>query len=316
MSDNGAGGQPPMPSWADHPATTPSVCPRHPDREAYVRCQRCGRPACPECQRPAPVGIQCVDCVREAARTAPGARTIFGGRATDGTPVVTYTIIAICAAVFVAQLASPAVTENFAFAPYLGWVEPWRFVTAAFLHAPSMFLHIAFNMFALWTLGQYLEPMLGRARFAALYLISGIGGQVAVALLAGSPTVEGLRSGQDDAWLTAVVGASGAIFGLFGALLVLNRHLGRSSTGMFATLAINALIGFIYPNISWQAHLGGFLTGLACAGVIVAFRRREVRHLAWAALGFVLAVLVGIVVVKYLTVPVGIRELTVFTSRS
>jgi membrane associated rhomboid family serine protease len=246
----------------------------------------------------------------------PAPSTVFGGRLSDGRPVVTYTIIGICFAVFVAQLASPAVTVNFAFRPVLGWVEPWRFFTAAFLHAPSMFLHIAFNMFALWTLGQYLEPMLGRARFAALYLISGIGGQVAVTLLAGSPTLEGLRSGQDDAWLTPVVGASGAIFGLFGALLLLNRHLGRSSTGMFATLAINALIGFIYPNISWQAHLGGFLTGLACAGVIVAFRRREVRHLTWAALGFVLAVLVGIVVVKYLTVPVGIRELSVFTSGS
>jgi membrane associated rhomboid family serine protease len=259
------------------------------------------------------VGIQCVDCVREAARTSPGARTIFGGRVTDGRPVVTYAIIAICGAVFLGQLASDEVTNRFAFAPSLGWVEPWRFVTAAFLHSPDMFLHIAFNMFALWTLGQYLEPMLGRARFAALYLISGVGGQVAVTLLAGSPTLEGLRSGQDGAWETYVVGASGAIFGLFGALLVLNRHLGRSSTGMFATLAINALIGFIYPNISWQAHLGGFLTGLACAGVIVAFRRREVRQLTWAALGFVLAVLVAAVVVKYLTVPVGIRELTAFT---
>jgi membrane associated rhomboid family serine protease len=288
------------------------VCPRHPDREAYVRCQRCGRPACPDCQRPAPVGIQCVDCVREAARTSPTARTIFGGRATDGRPIVTYTIIGICALAFVGQLASDEVTQRFAFAPFIGWVEPWRFVTAAFLHSPSMILHIAFNMFALWTLGQYLEPMLGRARFAALYLISGIGGQVAVTLLAGSPTLDGLRTGQDDAWTTAVVGASGAIFGLFGALLVLNRHLGRSSSALYATLGINAAIGFLYPGISWQAHLGGFVTGLACAGIIVAFRRRDVRHLVWGALGLVLAVLVAVTVVKYLTVPVGIRELTVF----
>lgn len=312
MSGNGTGGQPPAQWGADLPSAAPSVCPRHPDREAYVRCQRCGRPACPECQRPAPVGIQCVDCVREAARTSPTARTIFGGRATDGRPIVTYTIIGICALVFVGQLASSEVTQRFAFAPFIGWVEPWRFVTAAFLHSPSMILHIAFNMFALWTLGQYLEPMLGRARFAALYLISGIGGQVAVTLLAGSPTLDGLRTGQDAAWTTAVVGASGAIFGLFGALLVLNRHLGRSSSALYATLGINAAIGFLYPGISWQAHLGGFVTGLACAGIIVAFRRRDVRHLVWAALGLVLAVLVAVTVVKYLTVPVGIRELTVF----
>jgi len=132
------------------------VCPRHPDREAYVRCQRCRRPACPECQRPAAVGIQCVDCVREAARTTPSARTVFGGRATDGTPVVTYTIIGICAVVYLAQRANPSVTQNFAFAPFLGWTEPWRFVTAAFLHSPATIFHILLNLFPLWRLGQYL----------------------------------------------------------------------------------------------------------------------------------------------------------------
>src|SRR6476660_8341874 len=92
------------------------VCPRHPARESYVRCQRCERPTCPECQRPAAVGIQCVDCVREAARSTPSARTVFGGRATDGTPVVTYTIIAICAVAYLAQRANSSVTQNFAFA--------------------------------------------------------------------------------------------------------------------------------------------------------------------------------------------------------
>jgi len=288
------------------------VCPRHPDREAYVRCQRCRRPACPECQRPAAVGIQCVDCVREAARTTPSARTVFGGRATDGTPVVTYTIIGICAVVYLAQRANSSVTQNFAFAPFLGWTEPWRFVTAAFLHSPQTVFHILLNMFALWSLGQYLEPMLGRARFAALYLISGIGGQVAVTLMAGSPTIAGLRAGLDDAWLTPVFGASGAIFGLFGALLVLNRHLGRSSAAMYATIAINAAFGFFYPGISWQAHLGGLVTGIICAGVIVAFRRQGVRHLVWAALGAVLVLLVAVTVAKYLTVPEAIRELSIF----
>jgi membrane associated rhomboid family serine protease len=283
------------------------VCPRHPEREAYVRCQRCGRPACPECQRPAAVGIQCVDCVREAARTTPGARTVFGGRATDGTPVVTYAIIAICAVAYLAQRANPSVTANFAFAPFLGWTEPWRFVTAAFLHSPSTIFHILLNMFALWSLGQYLEPMLGRARFAAIYLISGIGGQVAVVLLAGSPTVVGLNTGLDNAWLTSVVGASGAIFGLFGALLVLNRHLGRSSAAMYVVIAINAAFGFFYPNISWQAHLGGFVVGPACAGAVVAFRGRQRQQLVWAALGGIVVILVAVTVVKYLSLPEVIR---------
>jgi membrane associated rhomboid family serine protease len=279
-----------------------------------VRCQRCGRPTCPECQRPAAVGIQCVDCVREAARTSPDARTIFGGRATDGTPVVTYAIIGICALVYIAQLASGPVTDRFAFAPYLGWVEPWRFVTAAFLHSPNLLLHIGFNMFALWTLGQYLEPMLGRARFAALYLISGIGGQVGVTLLAAAPDLSDPGVGHSS-WFTGVVGASGAIFGLFGALLVLNRHLGRSSAGMYATLGINALIGFLYPGISWQAHLGGFVTGLLCAGVIVVFRRQGIRQLVWGALAGVLALLVVVAVAKYLSIPPGVRDLTAIMVR-
>ncbi len=307
MSSDGTGGQPPMTSAAGPPAPAPSVCPRHPDREAYVKCQRCGRPACPECQRPAPVGIQCVDCVREAARTTPQARTIFGGRVTDGRPVVTYAIIGICAVVYVLQKAVPGVTFDFAFRPALGWTEPWRFVTAAFLHSPQMLLHIGFNMFALWSLGQYLEPMLGRARFAALYLISGIGGQVMVTLLAGTPTLIGLNSGLDAAWLTPVVGASGAIFGLFGALLVLNRHLGRSSTAMYAMIAINAALGFLYPGISWQAHLGGLVTGIVCAGAIVLFRSQGVRHLVWAAFSAVLALLVVVTVWKYLSLPEAIR---------
>ncbi|HEX5969568.1 MAG TPA: rhomboid family intramembrane serine protease [Intrasporangium sp.] len=291
------------------------MCPRHPDREAYVRCQRCGRPACPECQRPAPVGIQCVDCVREAAQTVPRTRTVLGGRATDGRPLVTYSLIGLCVAVFLAQWVSDDVTNDYAFRPIQGWTEPWRFVTAMFLHAPQSLLHIGFNMYALYILGTYLEPLLGRARFLALYLISGIGGQVAVLLFAGSPPVMGQLTQADADWFTPVVGASGAIFGLFGAMIVLNRHLNRSVAGIYTVLVINAVLGFVVPGISWQAHLGGFLTGLASAGAIVLFRRQRVRHLTWVALGAVFALLVVITVGKYLTVPVDMRELNLPVGR-
>ncbi|MEP7331322.1 MAG: rhomboid family intramembrane serine protease, partial [Terracoccus sp.] len=245
----------------------------------------------------------------EAARAHPTARTIFGGQVTDGRPIVTYTIIGICVVVYLLQRLDPGITNRFAFLPALGWTEPWRFITAAFLHSPSTYFHVLINMFALWSLGQYLEPLLGRARFAALYLISGIGGQVSVALLAGSPSIASLSEGLDQGWLTAVVGASGAIFGVFGALLVLNRHLGRSSSALYLTLAINAAFGFLYPGISWQAHLGGFVTGIACAAAIVFFRRQGVRHLVWAALGGVLALLVVVAVAKYLSLPEAVRML-------
>ena len=127
------------------------VCPRHPDRESYVRCQRCGRPTCPECQRPAAVGIQCVDCVAEGARSVRQVRTVFGGAVTDGRPVATMTIIGICLVVFLGQLAVPGLDNRISFVPALGRSEPWRFVTSAFAHGGLT--HIAFIMFEVWVLG-------------------------------------------------------------------------------------------------------------------------------------------------------------------
>jgi len=236
------------------------VCPRHPDRESYVRCQRCERPVCPQCQRPAPVGVQCVDCVREAARTTRTARTVFGGEVTQGRPVVTLTVIGMCVAAYLLQWVVPGFTERFMYVPVLSDVQPWRFLTAAFLHSPSFLLHIAFNMYALWLFGPYLEQLLGRARFAALYLLSALGGSVGVLLLADP---------MGTSWLRPVVGASGAVFGLWGALMVINKRLGRDNSGLIVLLIINAAIGF-FPgfNIAWQGHLGGFVTGLLAAAVI------------------------------------------------
>src|SRR6478672_11439741 len=125
------------------------VCPRHPDRESHVRCQRCGRPVCPECQRPAAVGVQCVDCVHQSARESRTATTIM----------------AICVVVYIAELVSPAVSQRFAFSPATGASEPWRALTAAFLHSPQMFLHIVFNLLVLWEIGRYLEGLLRRLRY-------------------------------------------------------------------------------------------------------------------------------------------------------
>jgi len=274
------------------------VCPRHPDRVSYVRCQRCGRPTCPECQRPAAVGIQCVDCVREGQKSMRAPRTQFGAKvAPGGRPVVTLAIIVICAAVWLLQQVSAGATNDLAFVPVFGSTEPWRFLTAAFAHSPRQPLHILLNMFALWQIGQYLEPMLGRVRFAVLYLVSAFGGSVGYLLLASPPTTQAeVTSGH---WLTPMVGASGAVFGLFGALLVLNRHLGRSSAPMFGVLAINAVLGFVVPGIAWQAHLGGVLTGAALAAVITATAPQARRRLQLPALGAVLVLLAAIAVSKY-----------------
>ena len=179
-------------SQASEPAALPGpynaagepVCPRHHDRVAYVRCQRCERPVCPECQRPAAVGIQCVDCVREGARQQRTVKTVFGGTVTDGRPLATYTLIGICVAVWLVQKSVPTFTDKLEFAPYAASHRPWTFLTAAFLHSPTDVLHILSNMYALWICGQYLEPMLGRARFVGLYIVSAIGGSVGYLLLA------------------------------------------------------------------------------------------------------------------------------------
>ena len=284
------------------PVQTEPVCPRHPDRVAYVRCQRCGRPTCPECQRPAAVGIQCVDCVREGQKSIRMPRTQFGAKVSpDGRPVVTLAIIVICVGVWLLQQVSSQVTRELSFVPVLGVTEPWRFLTAAFAHSPRSPLHILFNMFALWQIGQYLEPMLGRARFSILYLVSAFGGSVGYLLLASPPALPLTQAGIDgSSWITPVVGASGAVFGLFGALLVLNRHLGRSSGPMFGVLAINAVLGFVLPGIAWQAHLGGVVTGAALAAVITVTAPQARRRLQLPALGAVLVLVALSAVAKYM----------------
>jgi membrane associated rhomboid family serine protease len=228
-------------------------------------------------------------------------RTQFGGKvSSDGRPVVTLTIIAICVGVWLLQQVSPLVSREVAFRPDLGATEPWRFLTAAFAHSPGQPLHILFNMYALWVLGQYLEPLLGRARFAALYLISAVGGSVGYLLLATPPLLPLTQAGVDGSrWLTPMVGASGAVFGLFGALLVLNRHLGRSSGPIFGVLAINAVLGFVVPNVAWQAHLGGLLTGLALAGAFTATAPQVRRKLQLPALGAIMLLLGAMAVTKY-----------------
>ncbi len=277
----------------------PPVCPRHPERVSYVRCQRCGRPTCPDCQRPAAVGVQCVDCVRQQASAARSATTVFGGRVSDR-PVVSIAIVAICVVVWLAQRTVPGLTTDIAFIPVLGESQPWRFITSAFAHSPTQIMHIGFNMLALWMVGaNYLERLLGGARYAALYLVSAIGGSVVFLLLATPPQGPVETWSQLGSWGTPAVGASGAVFGLFGALLVLNRKLGLSSAGMYATILINAVIGFVVPGIAWQAHLGGLLTGAACAVVIAATSEPGRRRWQWPGLATVLLVLVALTVVKY-----------------
>ena len=275
------------------PTDAPPVCPRHPDRVSYVRCQRCGRPVCPECQRPAAVGVQCVDCVAEAARAIRPTRTALGGTVGDGRPVVTIAIIALCLVSFVLQKVDPAWTGRWAFSPAAGQVQPYRFLTAAFLHSPGQITHILFNMIALWMVGPFLEAMLGRWRYITLYLVSAVAGQVGVLLLASPDTL---------AWYSGVVGASGAVFGLFGAVLVVLRRLGRSASSFLVIIGLNLVIGFVVPGIAWQAHVGGLVVGAglgAAFAYVPASRRRDLGVLSSVV---ATVVVVGLALLRYASV--------------
>lgn len=273
------------------------VCPRHPDRVSYVRCQRCERPVCPECQRPAAVGVQCVDCVREASRQMPTARTVFGGGVSrDGKPRITQAIIAICVVVYLLQQANSRVSDDLAYAPVATVAEPWRMLTVALVHSPTQITHIIFNMLALWLTGPYLEALFGRARFVALYVLSAFGGSVAVLLLADPSDMR--------EWVGATVGASGAVFGLFAALFIVQRKLRLDTAGILVMIGINAVIGFVPAfNISWEGHLGGLVTGAVAAAVLAYAPRARRTTYQVAGLVTLLVVLLALVAVKVAAYP-------------
>ncbi|WP_010533065.1 rhomboid family intramembrane serine protease [Brachybacterium squillarum] len=240
------------------------VCPRHPDRVSYVRCKRCDRPACPDCQRPTSVGVLCVDCDRELSRQQASTRprNAMGASAGDRRPLVTYTVIGLCVALFAGQAISGGIVEQLLiFAPFRALAYPWTFLTAGFLHGGVM--HLLLNMYALWIIGQYLEKTLGHVRFAAIYLTSILAGHTAVMLFTDATS---------QAWYSGTLGASGGIFGLFAALFIVNRRLGGQTAQVAVLIGLNLVITFLFPNISWQGHLGGLVMGAALTAGMFALR--------------------------------------------
>lgn len=218
-------------------------------------------------------------------------------------PVATWTLIGICVLVWIAELTVHGFIDDIALSAGAGRTEPWRFLTSAFAHAENI-THIGFNMVALWALGRSLEPFLGRGRFIAGYLLSALAGSALFVLMA-SPTSAGTAIA--PGWYDGLVGASGAIFGLFGTLLIVQRRLGGSTRGLWAVLALNVALVFVIPGIAWQAHVGGFLAGLVI-GVIFFEDAKRVRQghrpMTWLALAALLALMVVLVVLKYAITPV------------
>jgi membrane associated rhomboid family serine protease len=263
------------------------VCYRHPEREAHIRCQRCGRRICPDCMRPASVGFQCPECVREGAKTTRSGRTAYGGRRPGDASLTSKVLIGLNVLVWVLVLVTggrssrlvdylalrpSSVYQGVDFAQFhsVAGGEVWQLVTSMFTHVAPY--HIGFNMLALWVLGPQLEMMVGRARFLAIYLVSGLAGSAAVMWLSLS--------------YQATLGASGAIFGLMGALLVVTVKARGDVRGMATWIGINLVFTFVFPGISWQGHLGGFAGGLVLgAAIVYAPRQRRTR---WQAAGVAL----------------------------
>lgn len=274
-------------------------CYRHPDRETGVRCVRCDRPICPDCMRPASVGFHCPDDAREGARSIRAPRTTIGARVMSSPPYVTIALVALNLAVYLATglqppgtLRDPSNSSLFAYLQLFPFRvhdgDYYKLLTSAFVHFDP--LHIALNMLSLAIFGPPLERLLGRWRFSALYLLSALGGS-ALVYLSESP-------------FTATAGASGAIFGLIGACLVLMRRLQLDPTWLIGTIVLNFVFTFSVAGISVLGHVGGFVAGVLCAlalGGDPRSSRRVPARLQVAGLGAVLALVVVLVAVRSVT---------------
>ena len=244
------------------------TCYRHPDRATYVRCTRCNRYICPECMNDAAVGHQCAECVGAGANTVRQPRTSFGARQHGAKPVITYALIAVNVVLFLLETVSPNLQSELVLRPAaVADGDLYRLLTSAFMHYGLT--HLLFNMYALFIVGPPLEVWLGRLRFTALYALSALGGSVLVYLL--SPLN------------AATAGASGAVFGLFGASFVVGKRLNLDVRWVIGLIAINLAFTFVIPllggqNISWQGHIGGLVTGAVVAAVY-AYAPREHRAL-------------------------------------
>ncbi len=284
------------------PTAAAPACYRHTDRETYIRCQRCDRPICPDCMKPASVGFQCPSCVKDGAKSTRTGRLPYGGERSANPALTSFVLIAINLLVWVMIRATerpggvsgdlvqalwllPQSPEGGAGSrPYdsVAGGDYWQVITSAFAHIDT--LHVAFNMVALYFLGPQLELVLGRARFLALYLVSALTGSVAVLLLSSENT--------------PTLGASGAIFGLLGALIVVAIKIRGDVQQLFVWLGINVVYTFVGSNVSWQGHFGGLIGGAVIAAVIVYSPKERRQVFQWSGIVAVALVSVALVALR------------------
>jgi membrane associated rhomboid family serine protease len=276
-------------------------CYRHPHREALVRCTRCDRPICPECMREAPVGFHCPDDAGLASKAVRPQRTSVGAMLRKSPPYVTATLIALnVAAYLVTAVQSPGgINHPYQSQLFTAWqLQPdvvfhhaqyYRLLTSAFLHVSL--LHIGANMLALGIIGPPLERLLGRWRMLVLYVIGALGGSAAIYLLGVTEQ--------------PVAGASGAIFGLFAACLVMVRRLGLDPQWLVGIIVLNFVFTFSIQDISRLGHIGGFLAGGLAALAIAGLPRMRNRIPTSRQVGGLVAVGILILVVVIVRTATG-----------
>ena len=270
-----------MPSYGQRsdPRAAPD-CPRHPGVRSVDYCKRCNRPMCVDCAIPTEVRSICVDCTSSKKRWMGSASRAVAA----GAPVVTYAMMAICVLMYVLTWLAPGLTSALALVPAWLMTHPWTILTGAFLHGGL--LHILFNMLSLYWVGRAIEPVMGWWRFLTVYLVSALGGSafiIAWCLI------------QPSEIYVSTVGASAAVFGLFGAVFVLQRLGGSDTTAILTLLGINLVYGFMVSGISWQGHIGGAIAGVAATWLLVRLARprsgvteaAQNRRQALAALGMI-----------------------------
>lgn len=280
---------------------TVEVCYRHPEEQTRVHCTRCGRPICPVCMIPAPVGHQCPECVKEARkefREGPGKRARSLGRM-SATKVLLSAILALFVvevvtggprALFEGPSPQRLIDLGGLFPPAIADGQYWRLFSSMFLHVGL--IHIAFNAYALWLFGRLVEDNFGRTRFLVIYFVSGF--------------LAGAASYAFGPVIAVGVGASGAIFGIFGAFLAYNyrrRHLAMAAANLrwaFTLILMNALLAFTFRAIDWRAHLGGLVAGAVAGYLAEGVGPRSMRQaVQWA--GFIALVAAGAALVVWRT---------------
>ena len=275
-----------MPSYGQRsdPRAAPE-CPRHPGVRSVDYCKRCNRPMCVDCAIPTEVRSICVDCSSSKKRWMRSSSRA----AAVGAPVVTYAMMAICVLMYALTWVLPSLTSSLALVPAQLMAHPWTILTGAFLHGGV--LHILFNMLSLYWVGRAIEPVMGWWRFLTVYLVSALGGSafiLAWCLI------------QPTEIFVSTVGASAAVFGLFGAVFVLQRLGGSDTTAILTLLGVNLVYGFVVSGISWQGHIGGAIAGVGATWVLVRMARPrpgvtqvyQNRREAVVALGMIAGMLV------------------------